>query len=84
MRIQKQMISRLNNLLVKDKLGLNDGFLTAFRSDITHILGDYFALGSNVDIEVRHEEDGNYSVLISAKATQIKEFGTTLKQRDIF
>lgn len=78
MRIQKQVISRLNNLLAKDKLGLNDGFMTAFRSDINHIVGDYFALETQPQIDVQAQENGTYKVLISATATKIKEFGTTL------
>ena len=82
MKLQKQMISRLQNLLVKDKLGLSDGFMVAFKADITHLVGDYFALQTSPEVKVETAEDGKYTVIVTATATQIKQFGTTLQSRN--
>ncbi|MBO4555099.1 MAG: cell division topological specificity factor MinE [Clostridia bacterium] len=79
MNVKTQISKRLRDMLTKDKLGLSDGFMTAFRSDLTHLVGDYFDLSEGVKIDVKLQEDGKYVLSITATADRINHFETTMK-----
>lgn len=80
MTLKTQISKRLRDMLTHDKLSLDDGFMTAFKTDITHIVGDYFDLTGEVQINVEQGEDGKYFVSVTAQASRINRFETTMKK----
>lgn len=81
MKMSSQMSARIRDMLTKDKLGLNDGFLAAFKGDITHLVKDYFDIEGQICVDVVETEDGKYKLSILATAGKINAFETTMQKR---
>ena len=58
---------RLKDILIKDKVKATPGFLEVLKSDLRHLLADYFALASAV----------YFYVIINTRANRIKTFMST-------
>ena len=82
MRIDAQVTERLRDMLTKDKLGLSDGFLTSFKADFWGLVCDYFEVEGKPSVLVKEREDGKIELTISATATKLKTFDTTMKHSD--
>lgn len=78
MKVSTSVADRMREMLTRDKVGFTDGFAVAMKGDITHALQDYFDIDGEVQISVKQENDGRYSVNVNASATRIKQFATTL------
>ncbi|MBQ9276121.1 MAG: cell division topological specificity factor MinE [Clostridia bacterium] len=78
MRINHAVESRLRVLLTNDKLGLSDGFLTAFKGEISAVFRDYFEGADKPEVDIKENENGKIEIVVSASASKIKSFGTTL------
>lgn len=77
MKINVQVENRLRDMLTKDKLSA--GFMTAFKSDLFHIVRDYFDT-DGIDVSVNENKDGTYLISITATAKRINVFETTMKK----
>lgn len=77
MRPAREMANRMKKMLIRDKIGIDDGFMRAVNNDIRRTLDDYFCIVDEVKIEVEPTDDGNYSLSINATANKIKNFSTT-------
>lgn len=78
MKINVQVENRLRDMLTKDKLSA--GFMTAFKSDLLHLVRDYFDT-DGVDVSVNETKDGTYLISITATAQKINSFETTVQKR---
>lgn len=83
MKIKDKMSARIRDMLTKDKLAFDEGFMTAFRADIKHLIGDYFDLDGDLQISVEQRPDGKYVVSVMSVASKIKTFGTTFERNRI-
>lgn len=83
MKISTSVAERMRYMLTRDKVGLTDGFAAAMKGDITHVLRDYFDLDGEVQISLRQEGDGKYSVNVTASANRIRHFATTLDTKRV-
>ena len=68
---------RLKDILIKDKVKATPGFLDVFKSDLRHLLGDYFELDSDVYLELELTDKGDFYVIINTRANRIKTFMST-------
>ena len=78
MRVKEQISTRIKAMLTHDNFDLDEGFMTAFQSDVTHLLGDYFDLQGDVQIDVKLREDGKYALSVCAVAGKVNRFETTI------
>ncbi|MDE7373417.1 MAG: hypothetical protein K2N18_05075 [Clostridia bacterium] len=78
MRQDRNISLRLREMLTHDKVNIKEGFSTALNNDLNRLLCDYFDLKSPVSISVTLLENGEYDLKISACASRIKQFETTL------
>ena len=83
MKISTSVADRMREMLTRDKVGFTDGFAAAMKGDITHALQDYFDIDGEVQISLRQEGDGKYSVNVTASATRIRHFATTLDTKRV-
>ncbi|MBR4800781.1 MAG: hypothetical protein IK048_03850 [Clostridia bacterium] len=81
MRFKDKVSARIRDMLTNDKLGLSDGFMTAFQADVTHLVKDYFDVSGQIDVKIFENEDGKYGIKISALADKINTFETTFKKK---
>ena len=68
---------RLKDILIKDKVKATHGFLEVLKSDLRHLLGDYFELDSDVYLELELTDKGDFYVIINTRANRIKTFMST-------
>ncbi len=80
MKINHIVESRLRDMLTNDKLGPTDGFLTAFKGEMSSVLRDYFDIEGKPQVDIKENENGKIEIVVSVRATKIKSFGTTLKK----
>ena len=80
MKINHIVEARLRDMLTNDKLGLSDGFLTAFKGEISSVFRDYFEGADKPQVDVKENENGKIEIVVSVSASKIKSFGTTLKR----
>ena len=65
--------ARLLKVLVQDRMGTSDDTLSMLRSDLTHLLEDYFDLDADsLKVALDAREDGAYLLRVAAKAVRIK------------
>jgi septum formation topological specificity factor MinE len=65
--------ARLISVLVRDRLGTSQETVSMLRSDVAHLLEDYFDLDKDsLKVALDAKEDGVYIVRIIAKAVRIK------------
>ncbi len=77
MRPAREMADRMKKMLMRDKIGIDDGFMSALNNDIKRVLDDYFCVDNDVKIQVETTDNGNYSIAINTTANKIKNFNTT-------
>ena len=78
MRYDRNIATRMRDMLTHDKVGIKEGFSTALNNDLNRLLGDYFDLNTPIEINVSLEENGDYDINIHASASRIKQFESTL------
>lgn len=78
MRQDRNISLRLREMLTHDKVNIKEGFSTALNNDLNRLLCDYFDLKEPVSVTVTLLENGEYDLHISACASRIKQFETTL------
>lgn len=76
-KLKDKASARIREMLTKDKLGVSDGFMAAFKADEKHLVDDYFDV-DDLSVKVERREDGKYLVTVLAVASKIKLFDTTL------
>lgn len=80
MRIAEQVSSRLRDMLTKDKFRASDGFVVAFKADVSHLVKDYFD-ADDIAFDFKETKDGKYEITVTVKASRIKQFETTMQNR---
>lgn len=83
MKNSRDISQRMQNMLTRDKLNVQPGFLAALTSDINRVLKDYFSLDAPAFVEVNGVENGRYTVIITAGASKILTFSTTVESRKV-
>lgn len=78
MRQDRDIAKRMRDMLTHDKVGVKEGFSTALMGDLNRLLGDYFDLCDTAEVDVVLRENGEYGVTVTATASRIKQFETTL------
>lgn len=64
---------RLMRVLQQDRLNTSADTLAMLRSDLAHLLGDYFDLDAeSLAVTLDAREDGLYLLRVNAKAVRIK------------
>ena len=76
MKTSKATFDRLKKMLVYDKMGVGDGFMGVFKTELSRFFKDYFVLDSEVDVKVELDDYGFYRVNISFTAEDTKKFST--------
>ena len=69
----RMAVSRLKNVLLKDKLDMSEGFMRALRNDLGRVLSYYMRLrpeGIEVFID---DADNGYTVRVKASAEDIRQ-----------
>ncbi len=64
MKPSRASFDRLKKMLVDDKIGAGDGFLSIFKTEITRLVKDYFVLDGDVDIKIEIDDFGNNSIAV--------------------
>ena len=65
--------ARLMRVLVQDRMGTSDETISMLRSDLMHLLEDYFDLeADSLKVALDAREDGAYLLRVVAKAVRIK------------
>ena len=80
MKLKDRVQARMRDMLTKDKLGYADGFMTAFKGDLRHLVGDYFDIDGDLNINIEQREDGKYVLSVVAVASKLKLFDTTIEK----
>ncbi|HKL93885.1 MAG TPA: cell division topological specificity factor MinE [Clostridia bacterium] len=70
----REATTRLQALLVKDKVQAPEGFTDILKSDLMRLLNDYFELSGGVCVDIKLTEASDFDIHISAKAHRIKTF----------
>ena len=78
-KLKDKASARIREMLTKDKLGMSDGFMAAFKADEQHLVGDYFDI-DDLTVKVEQKDDGKYLVSVFAVASKIKLFDTTFSR----
>ena len=68
---------RLKNILIKDKVKAQQGFIDVLKGDLFRLLNDYFELSSDIYVDLELSDRGDFGVYVSVKANRIKPFVTT-------
>lgn len=76
-RPSRLMTERMKEMLIRDKMGVGEGFSSALTSDLGRVLGDYFDTLSAPTVAVARNEDGEYEVTVTVLAAGVKRFETT-------
>ena len=82
MKPSKGTFDRLKKMLISDKIGADDGFLTVFKTEITRLAKDYFILDGEIDLKIDIDDFGQYRVDISFDAEDTKRFSTAIGAKD--
>ncbi len=77
MAFSKQIADRMKNMLVRDKMGVGDGFIEVFKTDLKRLICDYFDLDGDIDVKVELKDNGKYQVDLSYTATNTRGFCST-------
>ncbi len=68
---------RMKTILVRDKLGVGDGFMSVFKTELSRLASDYFDFDREIDVAVELVDNGKYQVKISFTANNTKSFCST-------
>ena len=52
MKPSKMTYERMKNMLVRDKLGVSDGFMQVYKTELSRLTADYFNLDGNLDMKI--------------------------------
>ena len=52
MKPSKMTYERMKNMLVRDKLGVSDGFMQVYKTELSRLTADYFNLDGNLVFNV--------------------------------
>lgn len=64
--------TKLRQVLVQDRMQAGKEMMEMLRSDMRHLLGDYFDIDADsVSVHLEPKEDGAYVVRVSARAIRI-------------
>jgi hypothetical protein len=77
MRFSTQVAERMKTMLVRDKMGVSDGFLQVFKGELTRLVGDYFKIDRPIDVKIDLLDNGKYEVEMDFSASATKGFSTT-------
>lgn len=77
MRVSSQIADRMKTMLVRDKLGVSDGFLQVFKGEINKIVNDYFVVDRPIEVQIELLDNGKYEVKMDFSASATKGFSTT-------
>ena len=77
MKPSKMTYERMKNMLVRDKLGVSDGFMQVYKTELSRLTADYFNLDGNLDMKIELLDDGEYKVQIEFVATETKGSSVT-------
>ena len=77
MKPSKMTYERMKNMLVRDKLGVSDGFMQVYKTELSRLTADYFNLDGNLDMKIELLDDGEYKVQTEFVATETKGFSVT-------
>ena len=77
MKPSKMTYERMKNMLVRDKLGVSDGFMQVYKTELSRLTADYFNLDGNLDMKIELLDDGEYKVQIEFVATETNGFSVT-------
>lgn len=78
MRQDRNISQRLREMLTHDKINIKEGFSTALNNDLNRLFCDYFDLNEPISVDITLKENGDYNVCVTAVASRIKQFETTL------
>ena len=67
----------MKNMLVRDKLGVSDGFMQVYKTELSRLTADYFNLDGNLDMKIELLDGGEYKVQIEFVATESKGVSVT-------
>ena len=84
MKPSKGTFDRLKKMLISDKIGADDGFLSIFKTEITRLVKDYFVLDGEIDLKIDIDECGQYEVCVSFDAEDTKRFSTAIDKKGIY
>ena len=77
MKPSKMTYERMKNMLVRDKLGVSDGFMQVYKTELSRLTADYFNLDGNLDMKIELLDDGEYKVQIEFVDTETKGFSVS-------
>ena len=77
MKPSKMTYERMKNMLVRDKLGVSNGFMQVYKTELSRLTADYFNLDGNLDMKIELLDGGEYKVQIEFVATETKGFSVT-------
>lgn len=77
MKPSKMTYERMKNMLVRDKLGVSDGFMQVYKTELSRLTADYFNLDGNLDMKIELLDGGEYKVQIEFVANETKGFSVT-------
>ncbi len=77
MRANRQIATRVKDMLANDKVSYQQGFYTAFCGDVRRVLDDYFELEGKPNVKIELQDMGDFQLTICAKAVRVKQFETT-------
>ena len=65
--------TRVKQMIESDRFGLVSGAKELIKSDLTELLGEYFALSSPVKLEIEGEDD-DFTVVVTCRSCRVKRF----------
>lgn len=77
MKPSVEIAKRMQTMLVRDKLGVGEGFLEVFKKELSRLVKDYFVLDKEPSVKVELLDNGKYDVEIILTASATKGFATT-------
>lgn len=73
--IGERQASRLKSVLVGDKSQDNRRVKELLKSELVSVLEEYLCLEGDQDVSIEMNENGEFVILLSAKASRVKNFG---------
>lgn len=77
MKASREIAERMREMLQRDKMGIKEGFVTALNGDLNRTLNDYFDLNDKCKLTIDSDDNGGYTLSLTATANRIKSFEST-------
>ena len=71
--MKKTELKRLKAVIESDRLSMTNENISLILKDVSSVLGDYFTLSGEPEMKIS-TKNGEYIVILTAKATAIKAF----------